>query len=54
MTAAVTRGAKTRLSWLLMPFAVQISVLHRPELWWLREQQSCKGVLAATSRLAER
>ena len=33
-------GAKTRLSWLLTPFAVQISMLHRPELWWLREQQS--------------
>lgn len=41
MTVAVTRGAKTRLSWLLMPFAVQISILHRPELWWLREQQRC-------------
>lgn len=40
MTVAVTRGAKTRLSWLLTPFAVQISMLHRPELWWLREQQS--------------
>ena len=52
---AKTRGAKTRLSWSLMPLAAQISMLHRPaSCGGFANNGAAEALLAGTSCLTER